>query len=286
MQALENEYGIRRFFFFDDHFLGPHDTAATRIVELADKCTMLQRRYRLRIALSADTVVSLGQDGLSALRRAGVERVFIGIESFNGEQLQELGKTTLADVNTNVDAIARLDANGIAVHCGFINFTPSVTKEQLLANGAGLCQTRLGACFRYFRSVLYYGPGSALLRPVGDSSLTEGPSSCVAHLPDEWQMALSQLNEAYDVLRDADYRSERLDYAVVRALDHTYPASATSLALYHHWQRIRSAMAKRNFAFYRGIICHTPVVGVSELLRQHMADLDELAECIAGAGNT
>lgn len=137
--------GVREFEFCDDEFLGGRAPEhLERVRAIADDLSILKKAFVNGIAFrifltphsifhSDDTkgneeVVSI----LRQMKKAGLARVYFGIESGSEAQLMRYCRgTTLGDVVGALDVVRSL---GIGVDCGFIMFDPLVTLDDIAEN--------------------------------------------------------------------------------------------------------------------------------------------------------
>ena len=253
VELLNEKYGITNFYFFDDHFLGDRQNSFKRITEFTNVFRECERKYKFRIALRADTIESLGLEGIQSLKNFGVERVFLGIEAFSTKQLHEIGKR-IYTAQTNHHAINLLENNGILAHCGFINFTPKVSLEDLIINGEGLVHSRQGAFFRHFNSRLFYGPGSKMAGFLPANEKMNDYCGCEKKLPPAMKHILQRLDEAYLILRASDLLMEKVDFCIFRCLNNEVHRKRLSDELFSKWIRTRTIVATRNGMLYRKIL--------------------------------
>jgi len=100
LEICHHEYGIRELDFFDSSF-------TIRKQRVIDICEEIERR-KLDIVWAARTRVDcINDDVLRAMRRAGCNRIYYGIESGNREILQTLKKSTSLEMYRDVVAATR-----------------------------------------------------------------------------------------------------------------------------------------------------------------------------------
>ncbi|PHR22826.1 MAG: hypothetical protein COA36_17595 [Desulfotalea sp.] len=275
--ALEQRYGIQRFFLFDDQFPGSHKQATKRIQNFENVFGQFNRKYSFRVAMRVDTIDVIGDLGISAMWRSGVERIFLGLESFSKTQLISFGKPS-SNAYRNITTVDMLERNGIAVHCGFINFSPNTSHEQLITNGQGLLRSRQGAYFRHFRSQLYYGPGSRMKQ--ADSESRDNYQSYITLAPPEMKHIHSRLEELYKDLRYIDLRMERLDFRAIRSLKLKHGSECELDSLWWLWRETKEALAKNNHLMYEMVLLGENQIPLQEFSKQQQESLKILESSI------
>jgi hypothetical protein len=142
MERVQREFGVTRFSFVDDLFVTP-SPAGIRWVH--DFCRVLEERgldVNFYAEMRADTV---DPELLSKLRRAGLHRLFIGMEAGCDSVLKRWAKgTTVADNDRALEILRTLDMPPHALNFGFIMFDPEMTLDELRQQYAWLRGT--GCC--------------------------------------------------------------------------------------------------------------------------------------------
>lgn len=278
LDYLHEQYGISRFFFFDDNFLGPTSYAGQRADSFIQ--TFDASGYRLRIAARADVVCALGDDRLLAMRSAGIERVFLGVESFSDDALRIFSKGY--DAQTNLDAIHKLESAGILVHCGFINFYPGITPEVMRENALGLLRSLQGAYFRHFCSILHYAPGtnwcSVAFSGNSQRSLLTF-ASCVPDLDRKTQALLLELSHLYATLREGDMLLEETSYLLSHRA-HVDRDNSSTLAAIKAYGNIRTIMAQQNYDLFTRVVEGHNLGNVTLWHHERMRCLKKLRKCL------
>ena len=126
MQILCDKYTPHAFNFVDDDF-GP----LSRLEELTDELAKRSLRCALSLQLRAETVCRASNlpHVAEKLRKAGLSRVFIGLESFNEQTLAYFDKKL--NPEKSLEAFTVMRASGIAVHIGYILWHPLSTAERV-----------------------------------------------------------------------------------------------------------------------------------------------------------
>ena len=79
--------------------------------------------------MAADAICEMGKKALAVLKEAGLQEVFLGIESLEKEQLKRYHKK--ASIDTNKKAIAVIKDLGLYIDSGYILFDPEMSFESL-----------------------------------------------------------------------------------------------------------------------------------------------------------
>ena len=128
--------GARDFYFTDPNFFGPGAAGQQRAMRLAS----LLGPEEIRFGIEA-RVGDIRQQTISALAKAGLRQILVGLESGRDEALRRMGK--MATVSEGEEALRILRRNGIEPNIGFIMFEPASTLEDIRANFEFLKRNRL-----------------------------------------------------------------------------------------------------------------------------------------------
>ncbi len=122
LELCRKEFGIRELDFFDSSFTIRKD----RVIGICDEI----KRRNLDIVWAARTRVDcITDDVLSAMRSAGCNRIYYGIESANREVLQTLKKSTSIEMYR--DVLARTKAHDINTFGYFMVGNPYETEATI-----------------------------------------------------------------------------------------------------------------------------------------------------------
>ncbi|MCW2934347.1 MAG: Radical domain protein [Actinomycetia bacterium] len=132
MEHVAREYGVSRFWFVDDEFLGPPRDAGKRAIDIATAIVASGIQVEWGFDTRANGVVALSDDGLMTLRQAGLRVVAMGLESGSQAQLKRFNKGM--KVESNWAAVRRLREFGIDHRFGFIMYDPETSFGDLLYN--------------------------------------------------------------------------------------------------------------------------------------------------------
>ncbi len=120
--------GLHSFFITDDNFARNKDWEA-----ILDKLIYLRETEKLKISfiIQVDTLCHKLENFIEKSKRAGVKRVFIGLENINPDSLQGASKrqNKITDYRQMLLAWKRA---GIVTYCGYILGFPDDTQESIL----------------------------------------------------------------------------------------------------------------------------------------------------------
>jgi anaerobic magnesium-protoporphyrin IX monomethyl ester cyclase len=126
MESVSKQIKVRSFQFFDDDFLGVTKKDQQRCMVLARG--IIKRGLDIGFAITSQAR-GFNAELLHLLKDAGLERVFIGIESWTDSQLRRYGK--LSTRQDNLRAIEILGRLGIPFKLFMIPLDPYVTRAEL-----------------------------------------------------------------------------------------------------------------------------------------------------------
>ena len=116
MEMLYRTYGISRFIFFDDLFVGRTRAEKERMVEFCQRLQEKALPFSWEIDLRADVAHYLGVDVLRQMIHAGLKIVNLGLESPDSETLEAFDKHLKQD--DILKAIQTLRDSGEITICG------------------------------------------------------------------------------------------------------------------------------------------------------------------------
>ncbi|MGQ9454487.1 MAG: B12-binding domain-containing radical SAM protein [Armatimonadota bacterium] len=129
MEHVLSVTGISYFVFSDDDFIGPGEKCRARAYAIADEIISRGLRVRFSFECRADEV---DRDLFKRLMEAGLDAVFIGLESGSESQLERFRKGTTVEQNRKaIDTVREL---GLKMDVGFIMFDPYVTVDEIEEN--------------------------------------------------------------------------------------------------------------------------------------------------------
>ncbi len=144
IEALVHDHDIQAIRFWDDNFMGPGQRGRRAAEDLARE--IIRRKSGgggsggnglrdLRFSLEC-RVTDVDPELFRLLREAGLDRLFLGVESMSQRQLELFNKKVTVEDNRRALRIA--DELGLDVVIGMIMFDPDTTMAELDANLAFL----------------------------------------------------------------------------------------------------------------------------------------------------
>ncbi|TDJ66448.1 MAG: radical SAM protein [Planctomycetota bacterium] len=122
--------GVRSFFITDDNFARNKNWEAIfdRMIELREREGM-----KSKLIIQVDTLCHLIPNFVEKAGRAGVKRVFIGLENINPDNLAaaKKGQNRITEYRAMLQAWRRI---GVITYCGYIIGFPGDTRERVLAD--------------------------------------------------------------------------------------------------------------------------------------------------------
>ena len=137
------DLGVSDVTFADEEFLGHLDNTSLPWLKQLEK-QMIANRVKINFDISVmarsiilDTWADPNEkqkrmEIWEILKRIGLNKVFVGIESGSDSQLKRYGKNATSE--QNAAAIRVLRENGIKFECGFIMFDPLCTVDEIQVN--------------------------------------------------------------------------------------------------------------------------------------------------------
>ncbi len=125
IQQIVQETNLKDFWFMDADFLG-NSKDKSRILDFAEQLKGLGHDLNIEIDARADSV---DYETIRALHSAGLQRCFLGIESFDQTTLNTFSKGST--VQGNIRALEILFNEGVRPIIGCIMFHPKSTIEQI-----------------------------------------------------------------------------------------------------------------------------------------------------------
>ena len=168
IEFLHNQFGIQHYNIVDDLFLTSSLASKTRAMEFAE---LLIKRKLDRIEFMMDARVdSIDREVFTALKRAGLRRVFIGIETGSEPQLIAYGKRYVERGIEPVEQINLLKELGITVIAGMITWHPTVTPEELRQSLRMVENTGFNDLWKLHNRLVAYA-GTPLYRQLKETGL-------------------------------------------------------------------------------------------------------------------
>lgn len=152
---LYENYGIRYFSFIDPSFEDPGQLGKKRIKYL---CTLLKQypvKFFFWCYLRAETFSEEDEELIKLMREAGFAKIFIGIESFNQEDLDLFEKR--ATIEDNYRSLSLFKKYDFDIWPGIIMINPLSTKERLTNNFNHMIENRINMVYLYVTVIeLFY----------------------------------------------------------------------------------------------------------------------------------
>src|SRR5262249_36141463 len=131
IEQIHRQHGLRKFLFIDDDMLGAEFYDRGRSAAIASGILERGLGVQFEVAGRANDVIKF-EDSLAAMKKAGLTRVYIGIESGSESQLKRQRKGV--KVKHNLEALEVLRRQGLGLDMGFIPFDPWSTPEETIDN--------------------------------------------------------------------------------------------------------------------------------------------------------
>lgn len=129
---LVSRYGVRKFWFADDEFVGPPRVGVPRLLQFAELLTSSALDIEFGFDARANGITAFTQVQLAYLRRAGLRVVAMGLESGSQGALDRMNKGMR--VESNREAVTRLREASIDYRYGFIMYDEQTTLRDLRDN--------------------------------------------------------------------------------------------------------------------------------------------------------
>lgn len=140
IKLLKKHYKFESLRFNDSNFLDASSFRKQWLLEFSSKLIYEQIKIKFSCNARSNDIVAHEQI-LKSLKDAGLEAVFIGIESFVNRQLKLYSKHINASIN--LKSMEILKRNGIKLEAGFIFIEPFVSLEEFIEN----INILLNSCF-------------------------------------------------------------------------------------------------------------------------------------------
>ena len=141
IERLNKKMG-KTLFIFNDSCFWSSKRDDERILRFAEEIIRRHLDIRFYVYLRTDPFIS--QDVLAALVRAGLVRVFLGVENRVESSLALYHKRVRADSYTNIKRV--FDPLGVNIHIGYITFEPYSSLDNIFSNVEYLFE--IGKLFR------------------------------------------------------------------------------------------------------------------------------------------
>ncbi|VBA39759.1 hypothetical protein LAUMK13_02758 [Mycobacterium innocens] len=172
---LVSDFDVGFVSITDDLFVSKHPGSQQRAVEFASGMLSRGIDVNFMIDIRLDSVVDL--EVFRHLYRAGLRRVFVGLETGSYDQLRAYRKQILNRGQDAADTINALLQLGIDVIPGTIMFHPTVRPEELRETARLLRATKYRHPFKFLSKITPY-PGTPLYQEY----------SAAGYLSAEWPL--------------------------------------------------------------------------------------------------
>ena len=221
LKSLSSQ-GVKNVYFVDEDFVGPANqqertiTLANKIIE-AKKAGTIDPAMKFSISTRVAAIYLSGRTGeqnqpfinlFRLLKTAGLDIVFLGIESGSDGQLKRFHKGVSAE--ENAEAVAILGKLGITVEAGFIMFDPYMTLAELKENIDFLERTGLANTSSKVTGALREQAGSAF----GNSRRDDGAVLDIDSLSYPSQFKDETVNQIFGYFKSWEDETKDLVYAL------------------------------------------------------------------------
>jgi radical SAM superfamily enzyme YgiQ (UPF0313 family) len=224
--------GSRRLYFTDEDFVGPN---VGRAIELCDRIAAMKSDgvipddMSFFVDASVDTLLAaelprrINQSLLDGMKRAGIDEVFIGLESGSSSQLRRYGKNhTIEEAR---ECVLSLFHSGFRVDVGFIMFDPEMTLTELRENIEFCWSTGIYRSVARLSKRLRLTPGTTLARRLRTKSWVS-QVACVNEAAFEYSFCSSAIRSVYNAYRKWETEYLPIAYGVQTALRQGSPIGA------------------------------------------------------------
>jgi anaerobic magnesium-protoporphyrin IX monomethyl ester cyclase len=165
---LAADYSVRHMTIVDDLFLSTSHDSIEWCIAFADALIGMDNEISFMVDVRVDSVES---GVLGHLKRAGLRKVFIGVESASRQERVGLLNKRYAR-SSPLEAVQTVRDLGLELVIGFMFFTPTATLQCLGENVEFLRQLGI-ADYSLFQSLRLY-PGTPVVRRLLDSGIVHG----------------------------------------------------------------------------------------------------------------
>lgn len=169
LKILKNKGDVKYLAFADSVFADNEQNLYNRCVELFDVLTELNMDIRFTLNLRTDIVDECSIKGLKQLLLVGLDRIFLGIESGNDDDLRLYGKAY--DVQNNSKCINLMYSENVPFDYGFIMFNPYSTYKSLKQNIDFIKDNKLYPYMEKITSALFIQSGAPIVKKLNNDGL-------------------------------------------------------------------------------------------------------------------
>ncbi|MDY6854917.1 MAG: radical SAM protein [Thermodesulfobacteriota bacterium] len=165
---LKEEFGIKTVLFAEDNFIGPGEAGRERVRQIAQGMITRGLDMKFRILCMAESLINC-ESILPLMKKAGLDRVIVGIESASQSALNVLNKKTT--LNDYYHVIRILEKNNIVLHMGFMMFQPYSCFKGLRLNAEFLKRSNHACFFQHFSNRMELYPGVAIFKRLAKDEM-------------------------------------------------------------------------------------------------------------------
>jgi radical SAM superfamily enzyme YgiQ (UPF0313 family) len=170
MAYLERDFEVRHITIVDDLFLTKAPSSQQRARDFAEQ--LLRRDLQLEWMIDA-RVDSIDRDLFALMRRAGLRKVYVGVETGSEEQLASYNKRYLLNAETPIDRLKVLRDLELEVIPGMLMFHRNVTTTELRQSLDMIDELGWESHNQLFNRVKLY-PGTPLYREYEEKGWATG----------------------------------------------------------------------------------------------------------------
>ncbi|WP_041300139.1 B12-binding domain-containing radical SAM protein [Mycobacterium marinum] len=172
---LKSDFDIGFLCITDDLFISKHPSSQQRAAEFADAMINSGVDVKFMMDIRLDSVVDL--ELFKHLHKAGLRRVFVGLETGSYDQLRAYRKQIINRGQDAADTINALQQVGVDVIPGTIMFHPTVQPDELRETARLLRATKFISTYKFMGKITPY-PGTPLYQEYSD----------LGYLREEWPL--------------------------------------------------------------------------------------------------
>jgi len=200
MEHYIAKYDIRSFRFTDATFEDPYTEGEIKAEGIFDEIIKRGLQVSLHTFSRAELVTDERRDYLRKGYNAGLECVYLGVESGNGADLKLYNKK--AGFQDNIRAIRLIREAGIHAAFGFICFNPYSTYESLLNNANFLYESGLGHVFYLYQTRLEVLPQAPIRKKMIKDGLLD-PMADYRTSYYDYHFQNPRIGELFEVIKHA-----------------------------------------------------------------------------------
>jgi radical SAM superfamily enzyme YgiQ (UPF0313 family) len=161
LTCLKEEFGVKTVLFAEDNFIGPGEAGKERVRQIAEGMITRGLDMNFRILCMAESLINC-ESILPLMKKAGLDRVIVGIESASQSALNVLNKKSTP--NDYYHVIRILAQHNIVLHMGFMMFQPYSCFEGIRLNAEFLKKANHACFFQHFSNRMELYPGVAIFK--------------------------------------------------------------------------------------------------------------------------